>query len=102
MEGNVGMNTITHMQVLQILYSCLFRQRQFKMLLSFHQYLLKRDVGRAEMGKVQGHVDVSLSSADLLMTSAVMEHKLQFASNVWKTVPETWHHSSRLYCRIPP
>ena len=32
------------------------------------------------------------------MTSAVMERKLQFASEVWKSVPESWRHSPRLYC----
>ena len=31
-------------QILQKLYSVMFKQRYFKMLLSYHQFLLERDV----------------------------------------------------------
>ena len=44
-------------------------------------------------------MDMSLPVADMLMTSAVLERKVQFAGTVWQTVPDSWRHSPRLYCR---
>ena len=49
------------------------------MLLSYHQFLLERDVSLLPILNVQGYVDLSVSTADYLMTSAVMEKKVKFA-----------------------
>ena len=85
---------------MQKLYSVLFKQRYYRMLLSYHQFLLERDVSLLPILNVQGYVDLSVSTADYLMTSAVMEKKVQFAQSVWGSIPEAWRRMPRMYCGI--
>ena len=48
----------------------------------------------------EGYLDVSISTADYLMTAAVMEKKVQFAQSVWDSIPEAWRRVPRMYCGI--